>query len=158
MFKIGDKVVYPMHGAGVIESIEEREVLGEIRQYYIMKLPLGDMKIMVPINNVVDIGLRQVIDENGVQEVLKILNGKEITSCTNWNHRYRLHMEKIKSGNVYEIAEVIKNLFLRERKSGLSTGEKKMLVNAKQILISELVLSKGIEEDKAISMIDLAFA
>lgn len=158
MFQIGDKVVYPMHGAGVIEAIEEKEVLGEIRQYYIMRLPIGDMKVMIPMGNVQEIGLREVIDEAGVEQVLLILKQKKSTMSTNWNRRYRANLEKIKSGNIYEVAEVVRNLSLREREKGLSTGERKMLDNARQILISELVLARNAAEENVLSMIEGAFA
>ncbi|WP_231684385.1 CarD family transcriptional regulator [Phosphitispora fastidiosa] len=158
MFNVGDKVVYPMHGAGVIEAIEEQEVLGEKRQYYIMRMPIGDMKVMIPINNVSEIGLRQVINEEGVQKVLDILHEKQNTMSQNWNHRYRNNLEKIKSGNIYEVAEVVRNLILREQEKGLSTGERKMLENARQILISELVLARGAEEEKIELMLDAVFA
>lgn len=158
MFSIGDKVVYPMHGAGVIEAIEEQEVLGEIRKYYIMRMPIGDMKVMIPINNIQGIGLRQVIDEAGVQKVLGILNDRSSTSTQNWNQRYRNNLEKIKSGNIYEVAEVVRNLMIRENEKGLSTGERKMLENARQILISELVLARGTEEKKIESMLEAVFA
>ncbi len=158
MFNIGDKVVYPMHGAGVIEAIEEQEVLGETRKYYIMRIPIGDMKVMIPTNNVKEIGLRQVIDEAGVQKVLNILHDKSSTMSQNWNHRYRNNLEKIKSGSIYEVAEVVKNLILREQEKGLSTGERKMLENARQILISELVLARGTEEEKIELMLDAVFA
>lgn len=147
MFKIGDKIVYPMHGAGVIESIEEKEILGEKRYYYVLRMPIGDMKVMVPVTNVSDIGLRKVIDEDNVNEVLHILGDKDTQMSTNWNRRYRSNLEKIKSGNVYELAEVVRNLTFRDKEKGLSTGEKKMLDNARQILISELVLAKDSKED-----------
>ncbi len=158
MFNIGDKVVYPMHGAGVIEAIEEQEVLGEIRKYYIMRMPIGDMKVMIPTNNIKGIGLRQVIDEDGVQKVLGILNDRTTTNTQNWNQRYRNNLEKIKSGNIYEVAEVVRNLMIRENEKGLSTGERKMLENARQILISELVLARGTEEKKIESMLEAVFA
>lgn len=158
MYKIGDKVVYPMHGAGVIESIEEREILGEKRQYYILKLPVGDMKVMIPINNCREIGLREVIDSNGVQKVIGILKGHSSNMSANWNRRYRANLEKIKSGDIYEVAEVVRNLINRDREKGLSSGERKMLENARQILISELVLATELEEDRAQSLIDNAFA
>jgi len=158
VFSVGDKVVYPMHGAGVIEAIEEKEVLGEKRKYYIMRLPVGDMKVMIPMGNVKDLGLRQVIEEEDVEKVLHILRGKESSISTNWNRRYRAHLEKIKSGNIYEVAEVVRNLVLRDQEKGLSTGERKMLENARQILISELVLARELEEDKVESMIDGVFA
>jgi CarD family transcriptional regulator len=158
LYKIGDKVVYPMHGAGVIESIEEKEILGEKRQYYILKLPVGDMKVMIPINNCREIGLREVIDGEGVQRVIGILKDQSTNMSANWNRRYRANLEKIKSGDIYEVAEVVRNLINRDREKGLSSGERKMLENARQILISELVLATELEEDRAQSLIDSAFA
>ncbi|MDD4334606.1 MAG: CarD family transcriptional regulator [Desulfotomaculaceae bacterium] len=158
MFKIGDKVVYPMHGAGVIESIEEKEVLGERRKYYILQLPVGDMKVMIPINNGEGVGLREVIDWQGVEKVLHIMRQQCTAMSPNWNRRYRANLEKIKSGNIYEVAEVVRNLMKRDREKGLSSGERKMLDNARQILISELVLATELEEEKAQSLLDGAFA
>ena len=158
MFKIGDKVVYPMHGAGVIESIEEKEVLGETKKYYVLRLPVGDMKVMIPVANYKDVGLRQVIDDDGVQRVFRILSEQSSTMSANWNRRYRANLEKIKSGNIYEVAEVVRNLVTRDKEKGLSSGERKMLENARQILISELVLATEMNEDKTKSMIERAFA
>ncbi len=158
MFKVGDKVVYPMHGAGVIEAIEEKEVLGEKRRYYIMKLPCGNMKVMIPIDNIDEIGLRQVVDAKAVKKVLSILQDKESAMSSNWNRRYRANLEKIKSGNIYEVAEVVRNLSIRDKEKGLSTGERKMLETARQILISELVLAKEENEDSVRTMIDELFA
>ncbi|AGK99914.1 MULTISPECIES: CarD family transcriptional regulator [Desulfoscipio] len=158
MFKIGDKVVYPMHGAGIIEAIEEKEVLGETRQYYILRLPVGDMKVMIPISNCKEVGLRQVIDDDGVQRVFRILREQSTSMSDNWNRRYRANLEKIKSGNIYEVAEVVRNLVKRDKEKGLSSGERKMLENARQILISELVLATELGEDKTKSMIEGVFA
>ncbi len=158
MFKIGDKVVYPMHGAGIIESIEEKEVLGEKRQYYILRLPIGDMKVMIPIDNGKQVGLREVIDDDGVKKVMGILSDECSIMSSNWNRRYRANLEKMKSGDVYEVAEVVRNLISRDQEKGLSSGERKMLENARQILISELVLATELEEEKAQLMIDANFA
>lgn len=158
MFKIGDKVVYPMHGAGVIEAIEEKEVLGEKRLYYILRLPVGDMKVMIPISNGKEVGLRGVVDREGVKKVIHILRQQSSSMSPNWNRRYRANLEKIKSGNIYEVAEVVRNLVKRDREKGLSSGERKMLENARQILISELVLATELEEAKAQLLIDGAFA
>jgi CarD family transcriptional regulator len=143
-----------MHGAGVIESVEEREILGEMKRYYVMRMPIGEMKVMVPISSVTDIGLRKVIDEAGVSKVLTILKEKDSPMSTNWNRRYRSNMEKIKSGNVFELAEVVRNLSSRDKEKGLSTGEKKMLDNARQILVSELVLAKNSQEDNIRNLIE----
>ncbi|MDD2553761.1 MAG: CarD family transcriptional regulator [Desulfotomaculaceae bacterium] len=158
MFKIGDKVVYPMHGAGIIESIEEKEVLGEKRKYYILQLPVGDMKVMIPISNGEGVGLREVVDQEGVEKVLHIMRQQCTEMSPNWNRRYRANLEKIKSGNIYEVTEVVRNLMERDREKGLSSGERKMLENARQILISELVLATELEEEKAQSLLDGAFA
>lgn len=143
MFSIVDKIVYPMHGAGVIESIEEKEILGEKKSYYVMKMPVGDMKVMIPINNVDCIGIRDIINRNDADKVFKALEVSCDEQTANWNKRYRENMIKIKSGDVFEVAEVVKSLVSRERHKGLSTGERKMLNSAKQILISELVLAKN---------------
>lgn len=156
MFNIGDKIVYPMHGAGIIESIEEREILGERKRYYVMKMPVGDMKVMIPINNVECIGIRDVIDDEHADEVFQSLSSKSSEQSTaNWNKRYRENMSKIKSGNVFEVAEVVKSLILRERSKGLSTGERKMLNSAKQILISELVLAKNMKPSDVEELINM---
>lgn len=146
LFKIGDKIVYPLHGAGVIESIEEKEILGEKQNYYVMKMPMGDMKVMIPMNNVDNIGIREVIDETDVEKVIGILYKDTTNMSTNWNKRYRENMDKIKSGNIFEVADVVRNLLCRDKDKGLSTGEKRMLNSAKQILVSELVLAKGMKQ------------
>lgn len=153
MYNVGDNVVYPMHGAGVIVAIEEREVLGEKQQYYIMKLPIGEMKVMIPLKSVEDLGLRQVIDEEGVRKVYQVLQGEETAMSTNWNRRYRANMEKIKSGDIFEVSEVVRNLTIRENEKGLSTGERKMLDTARQILISELVIAEDSTEEEIVEKI-----
>ncbi|NLM76207.1 MAG: CarD family transcriptional regulator [Clostridiaceae bacterium] len=145
MFNVGDKIVYPMHGAGIIEAIEEKEILGEKKRYYVMKMPLGDMKVMIPINNVENIGIRDIIGQKEADKVFKSFETKSNEQTSNWNKRYRENMEKIKSGDVFEVADVVKSLMLREKSKGLSTGERKMLNSAKQILISELVLAKDMK-------------
>lgn len=154
MFNIGDKVVYPMHGAGIIENIEEKEISGEKIRYYIIKLPMGDMKAMVPLNKVSEIGLRQVVDEDEILKVFEVLKSDTTKMSNNWNHRYRENMEKIKSGSIFEIAEVVRNLSVRDRQKGLSTGEKKMYENARRILLSELVLAKDMAENQMMQMLD----
>ncbi|RKD26412.1 CarD family transcriptional regulator [Caminicella sporogenes] len=146
MFNIGDKVVYPMHGAGIIESIEEKEILGDKRKYYILRLPLRNMKVMIPLDNVEAMGLREIISKKEVEQVLAVLNDDKTKMPQNWNRRYRANMDKIKSGDIYEVAGVVRNLMLRDKEKGLSTGERKMLNNAKQILISELALVNDCDE------------
>jgi len=163
MFNVGDKIVYPMHGAGIIESIEEKEILGQKQKYYIMKMPVGDIKVMIPTTNARDIGIREVIGKEKATEVLVSLDNGYGFMNTNWNKRYRENMEKIKSGNIFEVADVVKNLAHRDKEKGLSTGERKMLNNARQILISELVLANEMPQteveqvinDKLNSIVDL---
>ncbi|MBU5678164.1 CarD family transcriptional regulator [Alkaliphilus sp. MSJ-5] len=154
MFNIGEKVVYPMHGAGVIESIEEREILGERRKYYIMRMPIGDMKVMIPLDQIDDIGIRKVIDSEEIENVLDVLASDTTKMHQNWNRRYRANMDLIKTGDVYEIAEVVRNLTLMDKEKGLSTGERKMLSNARQILISEIVLVAEVSEEEASNLVE----
>jgi len=149
MFKIGDKVVYPMHGAGIIEAIEDREFMGRVQAYYVMKLPFGGMKVMIPLNNVENIGLRQVVGMTEINKVFNILKDRKKVAATTWNRRVKAHMDKMKSGDIYEVAEVVRNLALQDREKRLSTGERRLLENARQILISELVLAQDIEEQSA---------
>ncbi len=152
MFNIGDRIVYPMHGAGIIENIEEKEILGEKRKYFIMKMPIGDMKVMVPVDNVEEVGVRQIIDYNNLEEVITILKGSKSNMPQNWNRRYRANMDRIKSGDIFEIAAVVRNLMLLDNEKGLSTGERKMLTSAKQMLVSEMALvsNKEVEEVEGI--------
>jgi CarD family transcriptional regulator len=154
LFNIGDKVVYPMHGAGIIEAIEEKEILGERQKYYVMRMPIGDMKVMVPLNNVENIGLREVVDHSTVDKVLERMKKRDIKDTLNWNRRYRANLDKMRSGDIYEVADVVRSLMVRDEEKGLSTGERKMLENAKQILISELALARDLDEAAAFKLID----
>lgn len=154
MFKVGDKIVYPMHGAGTIESIEEKEVLGETQKYYIMKMPVGDIKVMIPTKNAEMIGVRDVIGNETAQGVLDVLSKNTTVVTSNWNKRYRDNMEKMKSGDIYEVAEVVRNLTFKQKEKGLATGEKKMLLNARQILVSELVLAEATDKENVEKMIN----
>ncbi|MCK9444819.1 MAG: CarD family transcriptional regulator [Tissierellaceae bacterium] len=148
MFNVGDKVVYPMHGAGIIEGIEEKEILGEIRKYFIMRMPIGDMKVMVPVDNVEEVGVREIIDPTELDRVISILKGSKTSMPQNWNRRYRINMDRIKSGDIFEIAAVVRNLLMMDLEKGLSTGEKKMLSSAKQMLLSEMVLVSDSDIEK----------
>lgn len=154
LFKVGDRVVYPLHGAGVIEAIEEREILGERHRYYIMRLPVGNMRVMIPTGAVRECGLRAVIPARQVDAVLEVLRAGATAMSANWNHRYRENADKLKSGDIFEVAEVVRNLSWREREKGLSTGERRMLDTARQILISELALAAGLEEAEATRLVD----
>ncbi len=141
MYNLGDKVVYPMHGAGVIESVESKEVLGETKNYYVLKMPIGEMKLMIPVDNVNNIGLRNIIDQDSVEEVIDILKEGAVLNDSNWNKRYRDNLLKMKTGDIYAVAQVVRDLTFRDREKGLSTGEKKMLISARQMIVSEIALS-----------------
>ncbi len=141
MYSIGDKIVYPMHGAGIIEAIEDRMILGKKKSYYIMSIPAGDMKVMLPMESCEEIGVRFVIDKDEASKVLEAFRNAPVEEDNNWNKRHRDNMVKIKSGDIYKVSTVVKELMLRDRQKGLSTSERKMLTSAKQIVVSELVLS-----------------
>lgn len=159
VFKIGDRVVYPMHGAGVIEAVEEREVLGEVQTYYIMHIPYGDMKVMIPTKSVEEVGLRGVITAEVVSDVVLHLKAEEEEEAIqNWNRRYRANLEKMRSGDIYAVAEVVRSLVHRDREKGLSTGERKMLDNARKILLSEIVLARGLDVGEAQELLEEALA
>lgn len=153
MFNVGDKIVYPMHGAGTIDSIEEKNILGENQFYYVIRMP-GEVKVMVPTDRAEQIGVRNVIGKEEAEKVISILGEDETEMSQNWNKRYRDNMEKMKSGSVYEVADVVRNLSFKQKEKGLSTGEKKMLSNAKQILVSELVLAEHVSQDEVEELIN----
>lgn len=153
MFNIGDKIVYPMHGAGVIESIEEKELAGEKQAYYILKMP-GEVKVMVPVEKAEEIGVRDIIDKETAGNVIKVFDEENVEEDSNWNRRYRENIEKMKSGDIYEIANIVRSLSFKQKEKGLSTGDKKMLLNAKQILVSELVLAEQLDKSEVEEIID----
>jgi len=154
LFSVGDKVVYPMHGAGVVESIEEKEVLGSRQNYYVLKFSAGEMKVMIPMDNAYQIGLRGIIDKNELAKVYEILKEPTEGNSANWNRRYTDNLEKIKSGDIIEIAQVVKNLMQRSNEKGLSAGEKKMLESAQRMLISEVGLVEGIDITEASELVE----
>ena len=143
MFQVGDKIVHPMHGAGVVDSIVSKKVNGVVREYYILKIPVGGMLVMIPTENSQEIGVRPVMEKEETERLIAAMPGIQVDMTQNWNQRYRENMMRIKSGNLLEVARVVKGLMLRDVDRGLSTGERKMLHSAKQILISELVLSQN---------------
>lgn len=153
MFNVGDKIVYPMHGAGTIDSIEEKDILGEKQSYYILKMP-GEVKVMIPTAKAEAVGVRNIIDKKSAEKVIGVLEQDETVMDKNWNKRYRDNMEKMKSGDIYQVADVVRNLSFKQKEKGLSTGEKKMLNNAKQILVSELVLAEHATEDEVEKLVD----
>jgi len=147
MFEIGDKIVYPLHGAGIVEAIEEKEILGQKKKYYVMRTFSGNMTVLIPMDNYEEIGVRAVIDSAEAKKVIEYFKNEPLYDDNNWNRRQRENLDKIKSGNIYKVLDVLKDLMYRDRKKGLSTSERKVLGNAKQIIISELVMSNFAEQE-----------
>ncbi len=154
MYKVGDKVVYPHHGAGTVVKKEKREVLGEKREYLTIKILHNDMTVNVPSENAEKVGLRKVIGEDMVKVVVKALTGGGTQMPKNWNRRFKHNRDKMKTGDILELAEVVRNLSLRDHEKGLSTGEKQMFVKAKKILASELMYAKDMDEEEAAEWLD----
>lgn len=154
MFKVGDKIVYPMHGAGVIDSIEKIEFMGEEKEYYILKMPIGEMDISIPSENMKDSNIRSIITKEEGLKVLEILDDKPTQMNSNWTKRYRENQEILKTGDIYEIAKMVRNLAILDTDKGLSTTEKKLLNRARRILASELVMAGSLEKEEAEKMID----
>ena len=154
LFEIGEKVVYPHHGAGTIVKKEKRTILGEEREYLTIQILHNDMTVNVPTENAEKVGLRKVIDEETVELVLKALTGNGTVMPKNWNRRFKHNREKMKTGDIFELAEVVRNLSLRDQDKGLSTGEKQMFVKAKKILVSELMYAKQMDEDETADWLD----
>jgi CarD family transcriptional regulator len=145
-FEVGDNVVYPHHGAGKVIRKEEKEILGEKREYLTIKILHNDMTVMVPTQNAALAGLRRVIDDETVKKVLAVLQDECSEMPKNWNRRFKHNRDKIKTGDVYELAEVVRNLAVREAEKGLSTGEKQMFTRARKILCSELMYALEMDE------------
>ena len=158
MYKVGDKVVYPHHGAGTVVKKEKREVLGEKREYLTIKILHNDMTVNVPSENAEKVGLRKVIGEDMVKVVVKALTGGGTQMPKNWNRRFKHNRDKMKTGDILELAEVVRNLSLRDREKGLSTGEKQMFVKAKKILASELMYAKDMDEEATAEWLDSVLA
>ena len=153
-FSVGDNVVYPHHGAGKVVKKEDKEILGETRQYLTIKILHNDMTVMVPCENAGKAGLRRVIDEETVKKVLAVLSADVSEMPKNWNRRFKHNRDKIKTGDIYELAEVVRNLAVREQDKGLSTGEKQMYTRAKKILASEMMYALDKTEDEAEAYLD----
>ncbi|MEI4801928.1 CarD family transcriptional regulator [Bacillus sp. NPDC077411] len=154
LFQIGDKIVYPMHGAGVIEGIEEKEILGEKQKYYVIRIPISNMEIMIPMKKMIQSRIRLIADILTLENVLLIFQYGESDNSLSWKQRYTQNMEKMKRGEIQEGAEVVRDLIRRNKVRALNTSEKQMLDNAQKILISELSLIKGITEDQAIELLN----
>jgi CarD family transcriptional regulator len=158
LYKVGDKVVYPHHGAGTVVKKERRDVLGEKREYLTIKILHNDMTVNVPSENAEKVGLRKVIGEDMVKVVVKALTGGGTQMPKNWNRRFKHNRDKMKTGDILELAEVVRNLSLRDREKGLSTGEKQMFVKAKKILASELMYAKDMDEEATAEWLDAVLA
>ena len=154
MFKIGDKIVYPMHGAGIIDSVEIKEFLGEEKEYFILKMPIGNMDISIPKSNINKMNIRDVISKEEGEKILKILEEDPEDLNNNWNLRYRENQEILKTGDIFKIANMVRDLVALDYDKGLSTTEKKLLNRARRIMASELVMSGSLEKDDAEKMID----
>ena len=157
-FDVGDKVVYPHHGAAEVVSREMVDAFGEEREYLVLQLAYGELTLKVPADNTEEVGLRDVINDEEVEEVFAVLRKKEARMPTNWSRRFKNHVEKLKSGDIYQVAEVVRNLSLREKDKGLSAGEKRMLARARQILVSELTFAINVDEEAAEAKLDEALA
>lgn len=158
MYQIGDKVVHPMHGAGVIDSIVQRKVNGEVRDYYLLNLYNGNMMVMIPTDNTSEIGVRPVVSGQEAKQLIQDMENLQVDMTQNWNRRYRENMSRIKSGDLLEVARVVKGLSFRDHQRGLSTGERKMLHAAKQILISELMLAQSLPYEAVEARVDRILA
>ena len=158
VFKVGETVVYPHHGAAVIEAIKTRVIKGEEKIYLVLKVAQGDLTIEVPSANAEIVGVRDVVGQEGLDRVFEVLRAPHTEEPTNWSRRYKANLEKLHSGDVLKVAEVVRDLWRRERDRGLSAGEKRMLAKARQILVSELALAEHTNEDKAEAILDEVLA
>jgi CarD family transcriptional regulator len=153
-FTVGETVVYPHHGAALIEAIETRTIKGEDKIYLVLKVAQGDLTVRVPAENAEYVGVRDVVGADGLERVFEILKAPHTEEPTNWSRRYKANVEKIASGDVNKVSEVVRDLWRRDRERGLSAGEKRMLAKARQILVSELALAEHTNEDKAEALLD----
>ena len=156
MFHIGDKVVHPMHGAGVIDGIVTEKIGSVAQDYYVFKMPVGGLVLKIPVATSSVIGLRSIVSSEEANALIVAISAMDVDMTSNWNHRYRENMERLKSGDLNEVARVIKGLTSRDNERGLSNGERKMLHTARQILISELVLSMGCDSREVENRINAA--
>lgn len=154
MFRVGDKVVYPTHGVGRIEKLEERDIPGGKRKFLIVRLFASDMKIMVPTDNAEKVGLRKLVNKEDIPKILRILDEGEVTVCNNWNRRYKYNVDKIKTGSIFDLAEVLRGLVYIQREKSLSFGERRMLDNVRQLIVSEVAHVSNIGREEAEKLIN----
>ena len=154
MFQIGDLVCYPMHGVGVVEAVEEQQVLGESKQYYMLRFVMGRMNAMVPVDSAESVGLRPLVDKQSCDQVVRFLEAEDCSEeSDNWNQRYRENLDKLRLGDIFSVADVVKCLIRRDRDKGLSAGERKMYLTARQVLVAELAASSGREESDFLPLV-----
>ena len=154
MYSVGDLVVHPMHGAGVIDAIVQERIAGNVQDYYVFRMPVGGLVLKIPTENSGVIGIRSIVAPAEIERLIRDIPGMEVEQTANWNKRYRENLQRLKSGDLHEVARVVKSLIYRGRQKGLSTGERRMLHNAKQILLSEFVLVEQCDYDEALARID----
>lgn len=153
-FKVGEVVVYPHHGAAVIEAIEHREMGGEMLEYLVLQINQSDLVVRVPSKNVEQVGVRDVVGKEGLEKVFSVLREIDVEEAGNWSRRYKANQERLASGDINKVAEVVRDLWRRDQDRGLSAGEKRMLAKARQILVGELALAQPVDEKKADTMLD----
>ncbi|HEY0358112.1 MAG TPA: CarD family transcriptional regulator [Mycobacteriales bacterium] len=157
-FTVGETVVYPHHGAALIEAIETRVIKGEEKQYLVLKVAQGDLTVRVPADNAEIVGVREVVGEEGLEKVFQVLRAPHTEEPTNWSRRYKANLEKLASGDVNKVAEVVRDLWRRDRERGLSAGEKRMLSKARDILVGELALAEGNDKETAEGLLEKVLA
>ena len=153
-FKAGDRVVYPHHGAAIIEKKETKEVFGEKTEYLVLRMAHGEMTLSVPVDKAEEVGMRWPISGEDVEDLFEVLQRRDVREPANWSRRFKNHQEKLKSGDVYQVAEVVRNLALRDRDKGLSAGEKTLYNKARSVLVSELSFALDVSEDDATDKVD----
>lgn len=156
MYQIGDRILYPMHGAGTIEHIEPRKILGTVRNYYVLNISCDGMELLLPVDSCDDIGVRPIVSKEAVKQVISILGQESSRMPVNWSKRQRENMKKLKTGDIKEAAEIVRNLTRMDRRKKLSAGEKKMLSNARRILLSEIMLVEDLDGEEAFRLVECA--
>jgi CarD family transcriptional regulator len=153
-FDVGDRVVYPHHGAAVIKKREKRKINGTTTEYLVLEMAHGELTLSVPVDKADDVGMRPPIGKDEVDDLFELLGKKDVREPANWSRRFKNHQEKLKSGDVYQVAEVVRNLALRDQAKGLSAGEKSMFVKARSVLVSELSFALDVSEEDALARVE----